>query len=89
MNEAWNIYSNKLVFDTAINTKTKYNDTIIGSERGIKYFWASTAKNAPEYLIFAIRIAIFVVLVWVIFFGVFYALETYPLAEKRRKRYFN
>lgn len=42
----------------------------------LKLFFASTAKNAPQYLLFSIRLAVAMVLVWALFFGLSYGLKT-------------
>ncbi|MDZ7611174.1 MAG: hypothetical protein U5L10_00195 [Candidatus Moranbacteria bacterium] len=53
-------------------------------EGSVKYFLASTYKNAPEYIVFSLRLSIAVVLFWLIILG-FSAIETRRGELKNKK----
>ncbi|MEA2006773.1 MAG: hypothetical protein U9O20_01255 [Patescibacteria group bacterium] len=70
--------SHTLVQDTNVNVKVAFDATFeaapIGS-RTLQKFLASSLHNAPQYLIFIVRLAVAMVLVWSILFGVSYAVK--------------
>ncbi len=48
----------------------------------MRIFMASTIKNAPEYLIFSLKLSIIIVLVWSALFGSSFFLEAYEKYER-------
>ncbi|MDA3814910.1 MAG: hypothetical protein PF549_00915, partial [Patescibacteria group bacterium] len=52
-------------------------DGALEETASLRMFFASTVKNAPEYLIFSLKLSIVIVLIWSALFGSSFFFETY------------
>ncbi len=89
LGETWKMYdAHTLVKDTVIKIKT--TGFVSPEAASIKAFFASTVKNSPYYLLFIIKTALSIVLVWMIIFGLTYKIglsnsESQRIKELRRE----
>jgi hypothetical protein len=75
LKDTWGIInSHTLAKDTSISVKVAFN-MALAQDVTLKQYLASSISNAPHYLIFTIRLAIAMVLVWSVLFGLFYAVN--------------
>lgn len=77
---AWGIDINRdyLEEQSSISVRRDISD-ISGQEElsSVKVFFASTVKNAPEYILFFLKLSVIVVLIWSALFGSMIFLDTY------------
>ncbi len=75
LKDTWGVIdSNTLARDTAISVKVGFN-MALAQDVTLKQYLASSISNAPHYLLFIIRLAIAMVLVWSVMFGLSYAVK--------------
>lgn len=75
LKDTWGtINSHTLSQDTTVSVKVAFN-MALAQDVTLKQYLASSISNAPHYLIFTIRLAIAMVLIWSVLFGLFYAVN--------------
>lgn len=83
--DAWEATeTNTIVNKKGVTLKVAYQSSATVTYNGsLKGFFASVAKNAPHYLIFNIRLALALVLVWSLIFGFGYSVGFVGRENKR------
>ncbi len=75
LKDTWRIIdTHTLAKDTSISVKVAFN-MALAQDTTLKQYLASSINNAPHYLLFVIRLAIAMVLIWSILFGLAYAVK--------------
>lgn len=75
LKDTWGIIdSHTVAKDSSVSVRTSFN-MALAQGTTLKQYLASSINNAPHYLIFVIRLAIAMVLIWSVLFGFSYAVN--------------
>ncbi|MBT6753884.1 hypothetical protein HOB25_02745 [bacterium] len=75
LKDTWRVIdTHTLAMDTAVSVRTGFN-AALAQDVTLKQYLASSVSHAPHYLVFTIRLAIAMVLIWSVLFGFSYAVK--------------